>query len=515
MIVGQASSAIALDTDVTNLALSIERFDIQAHQPHPPGYLGYVLFLKVLHFITSWSPLQTVLFASKLMLALTLSLTFLAVRIALPSQPKAALWTLALVTTSPMLLYYGVDGQTHGAEAASSAALLCMLARHHKAQAQYALCPLHALLVGLLLALGLSFRPSFALFAGLPILYCYRHNWRNLALIAITAAIACLAWLLPTIHLSGGYEAYSQNSDALVGMFARKTSWLSSERDIRMTTDNLLGLALWTSILALVLPFSLWVGTRGKESRHFLRILLLMAAPALAFYALVFIAEAGYLLALVPAACVVAGIALGSSTLRFGGFVGGFLILFQLAFFFVGPTSTNSALLWTPTLSEITLRQVSTEATLAAISKSVPPTERILVLSDRGATFRYRQLPQLRGNTEVLLVHSESLTIFDETTFSLVSASNWRGAPGPSLVAPGPATTMTSTSTYDTLVLGPDYSPALREELALQTNCISAQVQEGPLFLPIATCFPGHTLSIGKHRFQWQQPTDGLVPLAL
>lgn len=205
MIVGQASSRIALDTDVVNLALSIERFDIQAHQPHPPGYLGYVLFLKLIHLITAWPPLQVVLFASKLMLSLTIALTFLTVRIVLPRKPRAALWALALVATSPMLLYYGVDGQTHSAEAASCAALLCMLARHHKAEPS-ALCPIHALGVGLLLALGLSFRPSFALFAGLPILYCYRHNWRNLALIAVTAALGCLAWLLPTIHLAGGYE---------------------------------------------------------------------------------------------------------------------------------------------------------------------------------------------------------------------------------------------------------------------------------------------------------------------
>ena len=32
-----------------NIGLAAERFDILDHQPQPPGYIGYVLFLKLIH----------------------------------------------------------------------------------------------------------------------------------------------------------------------------------------------------------------------------------------------------------------------------------------------------------------------------------------------------------------------------------------------------------------------------------------------------------------------------------
>lgn len=44
--------AYALDCDDTNLALAIARFDIIHFQPHPPGYLGYVAVLKLVHVVT-------------------------------------------------------------------------------------------------------------------------------------------------------------------------------------------------------------------------------------------------------------------------------------------------------------------------------------------------------------------------------------------------------------------------------------------------------------------------------
>ena len=54
-----------LDTDVVNLALAIDRYELAEHQPHPPGYLGYVLVLRALHAVTGLDPIQTTKLAKK------------------------------------------------------------------------------------------------------------------------------------------------------------------------------------------------------------------------------------------------------------------------------------------------------------------------------------------------------------------------------------------------------------------------------------------------------------------
>src|SRR5262249_9774197 len=52
------SDWFVLDCDVANLAMSIERFTVFEHQPHPPGYLGYVVLLKLVHAVTHMTPLE-------------------------------------------------------------------------------------------------------------------------------------------------------------------------------------------------------------------------------------------------------------------------------------------------------------------------------------------------------------------------------------------------------------------------------------------------------------------------
>ncbi len=55
----------ALDCDDTNLALAISRFDIIHFQPHPLGYLGYVLVLKLVHVVTGLDPVSVTRLVSR------------------------------------------------------------------------------------------------------------------------------------------------------------------------------------------------------------------------------------------------------------------------------------------------------------------------------------------------------------------------------------------------------------------------------------------------------------------
>ncbi len=56
----------ALDTDAVHLALGSERFDVRRHEPHPPGYLGYVMLLRLLRAVAGLDPMQGALWLSRL-----------------------------------------------------------------------------------------------------------------------------------------------------------------------------------------------------------------------------------------------------------------------------------------------------------------------------------------------------------------------------------------------------------------------------------------------------------------
>src|SRR5437016_3945305 len=146
-----------LDIDDCNLALAIERFDVRMHQPHPPGYLGYVLILRVVRALSGASLLEVPRWTARGFVLATIVLVWQAARSLGADAVRARLAAL-LCATNPILLYYAVDGQTHAAEAAMAAALLWALAEPHPSSRRAVVC-------GLLVAAGGSLRPTYLLLA--------------------------------------------------------------------------------------------------------------------------------------------------------------------------------------------------------------------------------------------------------------------------------------------------------------------------------------------------------------
>src|SRR4051794_20797689 len=86
--------------DGVGFLLSVERFDLAAARPHPPGYPVYVALLKAVHWLVG-APLASALTLSCVSFALaTWALGMLADRL---HGQRHALCVMALVSATPLL----------------------------------------------------------------------------------------------------------------------------------------------------------------------------------------------------------------------------------------------------------------------------------------------------------------------------------------------------------------------------------------------------------------------------
>jgi hypothetical protein len=441
-----------LDIDDANLALAVEKFDIRMHQPHPPGYLGYVLFLRLVHFVTRAELLDVPRWSSRLFALGTIYLTFRAA-LALGADAVRARWAALFAATNPILLYYAVDGQTHAAEAAMSAALVWALAIREPRR--------RAIACGLLVAAGGSFRPTYLLLASVAIVWAFWRDWRNLILVVSIAIAGTLAWLIPTVILTGGWSAYRAANQALVGELAGRFSVLSSSKDARYVALNLRDTLAW-SILAL---YPLLLIRKGKSQAVY--ICLAITIPSLLFYFAVICAEAGYLAGLVAPAAVAASL----SVVGRGRIFAALLVLTQLGFFLFGPQRIARTFML-PDVAEILERDVRAGFLFDAVHDHLPEEEHFLVLSDFPDMTVLRQFPLIREGTDILFVHDATwFPANGKSWISYATRHGWHAAPGIVLRNDGEDRSLTAKQGYDLVALDPRSSAELRAMLRVQTSC--------------------------------------------
>lgn len=499
------AGAYALDCDDTNLALAITRFDIVHFQPHPPGYLGYVVVLKLVHRVTGLPPVTVTRLVSQMFAVLVVLVIWRTALRLSPQNRSCALWAAAFVATSPILLYYGVDAQTHSAEAAMSALLLWALIdlddRHPR---------LRAIGIGLILALGGSLRPSFGITAVGPVLWSLRKDVRALALAAVVAASGTLAWLLATVTLTqGGFATYRAASDSLMGSFVRMVSPLSTSALPRFAHDNLLNAAAWSAIALVPALAALAVAARSWRQLFAswpVRVLGLMAIPAVLFYSFVYCAEAGYLSGLLPPAALLAASLLSPDadagrprlTVVPASIVGA-----QLAFFLLAPNGSGLFTMM-PTASEIVARESRMDALYRRLEANLSPADRILVVTDWPDPTALRQLPLLRPKSEVLQLPWQLRPSFQPVySITLATDHDWTGLfplPGhpPSFLR-----NRTSASTYDWILVDPRTSDRVRDELRAHSRCAIPRYDNEAQGRLRPDCFPNQLLLIGDFTFRF------------
>jgi 4-amino-4-deoxy-L-arabinose transferase-like glycosyltransferase len=288
--------------DAVQFALATRSFDIARHQPHPPGYILYVGWGRLLTWITGDANTAFVL-TSLIAGSLAVAVLYLLGREMLGA--RSALLAATLFALSPLVWYYSIVALTYAVESLFLliVAWLCWRALVGGGERQ-------ALLASFVLGIAGGVRQStLVLLIPLWLFATWTSGRRVFWLSWAVLGATCLAWFVPLVWLAGGPLEYLKDGLSLLGFVGSKTSVLAG--GLSAVLNNLaqvgggLLVGLNLGVLLVALAVSRRVSLRDRLGRRLGIVLVLWAGPALGVFVLGHIGQIGYLLMILPAAFLV------------------------------------------------------------------------------------------------------------------------------------------------------------------------------------------------------------------
>ena len=289
--------------DSVNFALGMEHFDVRLHQPHPPGYLLYILLGRLVNLLIGDANTSLVCI-SVVFGGLTTSVVYLLGR-RLFGRTEAVISAM-LALTSPAFWFYGEVALTYILEAffVTAIALACLETLRGNRWAAF----LSALLLGL--AGGIR-QTTLLLMLPLWVFSLRKCSWRLIVATTILLGLTVMSWLAPTISLSGGLNSYLIASRSIGGgvlsnfeLFGEGQSLLSS-----LGPFIRLGMYLVYGLMLGLVPLLYSIIKRLGRPRNTLRqwlsddrihVMSLWLIPNLTFYALL-VRAPGHTFSFMPA----------------------------------------------------------------------------------------------------------------------------------------------------------------------------------------------------------------------
>lgn len=282
------------DLDSVNFALGIGRFDPAVHQPHPPGYFLYIWLARSAN--TFFHDPNAALVA----ISLLASCGAAAMVYLLTWEwfgGKAAVFAGLIFLVSPLTWFHGTVALIYMVEGFLSALLGYLCWRMHCGKAAYVFP------AAMVLGLGAGIRPSFSLFLAPLFLFSLRKVPPRKALAGIGCLLlAVLAWFLPMVEASGGFQAYFSSLFSL---------WrVAGGRETVFNSSPFTSLArILAIILAYIICFGSAVLFSGRffdkatpQTRYQRAFTLIWIVPGLLFFSFIFLifVNSGYLLVIFP-----------------------------------------------------------------------------------------------------------------------------------------------------------------------------------------------------------------------
>lgn len=298
--------------DAAQFALALDDFDIARHQPHPPGYVLFVVAGWALRTLVQDANLAFILWNIVLTAASGLVVFALAHLIATDNRSSRAWGSLLLFLSSPLVWFYGLVAEIYISE--MFAVLLVAFTALRTLQGAPHMGPALAIA----LALGGFLKPSAVVFmlplVGLALaLGPVRKKWRW-ALLCLASSVL---WLPPLLWIQGPSQYFAELWRTFQAAGEVTSPLVTGEwRTLVVNArDTAYAVALGVGPLPLVmLPIALRRGALSlpQSSRY---VVLLCLGPYLLVLLFVHMAKLGYALPIVPLASVIVGAML---TRRFG-----------------------------------------------------------------------------------------------------------------------------------------------------------------------------------------------------
>lgn len=274
--------------DEVQLELGMRRFDLAWHEPHPPGYVLFVLAGRIVSWTGALHPGRVLS-----LLATLVWLALVARHLPESSRPTRHARPFVVASTvflSPTLFLYATTGRTYVVEAVLWVATLLALAAERRTTA--------AALAGV----GGGFRPTVLVFGVVALAgSSLRADRRSRARAALALVASAAVWILALAILCGGLSRYlALSAPLLSGNVMSKSIFAIGPRAIFLGRLPLMLQSVWDGAGAtlLLVPFALLARRRSAAIRR-LDPLLYGAGIAFAFYLLTIYDSSGYSLSYV------------------------------------------------------------------------------------------------------------------------------------------------------------------------------------------------------------------------
>src|SRR4030042_5173794 len=191
------TSKLLYHWDSVQFALALDKYDITAHQPHPPGYFLYVMLGRLLHLFINDA--NTVFVSISVFFS---GLTVVAIYYLGKEMynKKTAILSALIALTSPNLWFHGEVALTYIVEAFFSTAVALLCWRILKGEHKYLWLSVLALgIAGGIRQNTTAFLFPLWLFSvkGVPL--------RKIILSFGLLTVVCLLWFIPMIWMTGGW----------------------------------------------------------------------------------------------------------------------------------------------------------------------------------------------------------------------------------------------------------------------------------------------------------------------
>ncbi len=289
--------------DSIQFALSLEKFDLIKHQPHPPGYIVYVFFARIINSIVD-NPNIALITVGIIFSVLGL---ILIVKLAKDIFGNAVGYLAGLLyVVNPAIWFHGLVAEVYIVEAVWVLLVLYLAYKYLNNKNTRNL-----IILGIFLGLLGGVRQVAEVLI-LPLViyvvfFTKGFTWKSGKIFLISLVIANLAWIAPLVYLTGGILEYINILTAIVNV----TIWQSySVLKMNLLIENLSlfwqtiknALSIQIPILMLaIIPFiAIESRNRYKISKENMWFFIMAIIPGVVILPLLIITNPGYTLYLVP-----------------------------------------------------------------------------------------------------------------------------------------------------------------------------------------------------------------------